>query len=82
MNRGLGACQIESKTAGRSQAIAARPKSAGNDPDLSSRSKRESRKILAAGLSGHQILLIGDMGRRGSLCNKCQFISSLNHPAV
>jgi hypothetical protein len=38
-------------------------KSAGNNPDLSFRSKRRSRKILAAGLGSHQNFLIGNPGR-------------------
>jgi hypothetical protein len=43
------------------QKAAEKLKSAGNYPDLFSRSKRGSRKILAASLSGHQEFLIDDM---------------------
>jgi len=54
------------------QKAAARLRSAGKQPDLSSQTKRESRNILTAGLGGHQNFLIDKMRRRGSLGNKGQ----------
>jgi hypothetical protein len=36
-------------------------KSAGNQPDLSSRARRRSLKIFSGGLGGHQEFLVGDM---------------------
>ena len=64
INLGVGACQIELTPAGRGQEAADKPKSAGNQTDLSSPSKRELKNILTAGLSGHQNFLISEM-RRG-----------------
>jgi hypothetical protein len=52
------------------QKAAEKPKSAGNQPGLSSRPKKESRNILFAGLGGHQDFLISSLRRRGPLGNK------------
>jgi hypothetical protein len=43
---------------------------ARNPTDLSSRVKRESRKIFGRGIRGHQELLRDDLRRRGPLRNK------------
>ena len=70
--QGVGGSQLKLKPAERRRDASDKPKSAGNRPDLSSRAKRRSRKIFSRGLSGHQDFLIGQVRRRGSLCNKCQ----------
>jgi len=73
-----------SKTGGRSQAIATRPKSAGIQPDLSSWARRESRKIPPAGLGSHQKLLINDLRRGRSLCHEGQLevVDDLHRPVA
>jgi len=45
---------------------------AENHRDFSCWGIRKSRKIVAAGFSGHQMLLISDMRRRGSLGDEGQ----------
>jgi hypothetical protein len=47
-------------------------RSAENQPDFSSRSKRESRKIFSGGLGSHQDFLISSLRRRGPLRDKGQ----------
>jgi hypothetical protein len=47
-------------------------KSAGNQPDLSCRAKRKSRKILSRGLSGHQDFLISELRRGRFVGDKAQ----------
>jgi hypothetical protein len=59
-------------SAERDREAADKPKSAGNSIDFSSRGKRKSRNILAAGLSGHQKLLMSDAGRRRFVGDKGQ----------
>ena len=47
-------------------------KGVGNPADLSSGAKRESRRIFGGGLSGHEKLLISELGRRRPLRHKGQ----------
>ena len=44
-------------------------KSAGNQPDLSSWARRESRRIFSGGLYGHPNLLLGQVHQRRFLCD-------------
>jgi hypothetical protein len=70
VNPGAAACQIELKTAERRLPVEDKPKSAENQPDPSSLAGRRSRKIVAAGLSGHQDFLMGEVWRGRSLGDK------------
>jgi len=72
INRSALGSQIEVKRAERSRNVADKPKSAGNQSDFSSRSKRESRKIFRGGFGGHQDFLIGEARRGRLVCNKGQ----------
>jgi hypothetical protein len=67
MNLSSKGCQIKFHRVEGGRKHADKPKGAGNQPDLSSRSKRESRKILSRGLGSHQNFLIGNLRRRGPL---------------
>jgi len=69
---GVVGCQIELKPGERGQQAEVKPKSLGNPTDLFSHVKRESRKILSQGLSGHEIFLEANLRRRGPLRNKGQ----------
>jgi hypothetical protein len=55
-----------------SQKAAEGPGSAGNPPELSSRSRRESRRIFRGCLSGHQDFLIGQVRRGRLACEEGQ----------
>jgi len=61
INRGSSDVKLGTKQQKAGREAAAKFKRAGNNPDLSSLAKRESRKILAASLSGQEIFLIGEL---------------------
>jgi hypothetical protein len=71
IDRSVAACQIELKPGERGQPAADKLKGIGIPEDLSSRSKRESRRIFSGGLGGHQEFLVGDR-RRGPIGDKGQ----------
>jgi len=84
INRGIIGCQVELKPAEREQEAADKLKKVGNQLDISSRSKRESRRIFSGGLSGNQNFLMGDMRRRGFVGDKRQFdvVNDLVHHGI
>ncbi|MFZ2052864.1 MAG: hypothetical protein WAU81_01585, partial [Candidatus Aminicenantales bacterium] len=58
--------------------------STGNQPDFPFRAKRESRRIFCGGLSGHETLLISELGRGRPFRHKGQLevVDDLVHHGI